>query len=214
MKDNDVEKEKSDQAIASSSESKPLCMRRRDVLIASAVASTTAVLHPHMASAQSGGAMSVSASYPKLKVASLADLVEGEGIAFNYPLNEQPNMLVKMGKPAQNGIGPDFDIVAFSVLCPHMGGSLRGRYQHDTGAMGPCPFHFSTFDLTRGGVPVHASATQNLPQITLETDGKDIFAVGITGLVYGFRDNLADGTVPEGAEMIGKKQTSSETMKG
>jgi len=194
----------------------PMCMQRRNVLIASAVASTTAVLQPHIASAESGGstAVSVSAAYPKLKVISLADIVEGEGVAFNYPLNEQPNMLVKMGRPAQGGIGPDFDIVAFSVLCPHMGGSLRGRYQHDHGAMGPCPFHYSTFDLARGGVPVHASATQNLPQITLETDGKDVYAVGISGLVYGFRDNLADGTLPEGAEMIGRNKQSTQTMKG
>ena len=199
-----------------SGEDVPMCMQRRNVLIASAVASTTAVLHPHIASAQGGGstAVSVSATYPKLKVISLADLVEGEGVAFNYPLNEQPNMLVKMGRPAQGGIGPDFDIVAFSVLCPHMGGSLRGRYQHDHGAIGPCPFHYSTFDLAKGGVPVHASATQNLPQITLETDGKDIYAVGISGLVYGFRDNLADGTLPEGAEMIGNRLQNTPTMKG
>jgi len=197
-------------------EEAPVCMQRRNVLIASAVASTTAVIQPQIVSAQSGGstAVSVSATYPKLKVISLADLVEGESVAFNYPLNEQPNVLVKMGRPAQGGIGPDFDIVAFSVLCPHMGGSLRGRYQHDHGAIGPCPFHYSTFDLAKGGVPVHASATQNLPQITLETDGEDIYAVGISGLVYGFRDNLADGTLPEGAEIIGKEMRSIPTMKG
>ena len=62
-------------------------------------------------------------------------------------------------------------------------------------------------------MPVHASATQNLPQIKLETDGKDIYAVGISGLVYGFRDNLADGTLPENAELIGEHDTT-KTMKG
>lgn len=190
-----------------------LCMRRRDVLIAGAAGTVSAAMYPNMASASSATGESV-ATYPRLKVASIADLVEGEGMAFNYPLNEQPNMLVKMGREAQNGIGPDKDIVAFSVLCPHMGGSLRGRYEHEHGSMGPCPFHFSTFDLTRGGVPVHASATQNLPQITLETDGKDIYAIGITGLVYGFRDNLADGTLPEGSKVIGIKSVPSETLRG
>lgn len=189
-----------------------MCMKRRDVLKDGAATTAVAVLYPHTGSAAATGE-SV-ASYPRLKIVSITDLVEGEGVAFNYPLNEQPNMLVKLGKEAQNGIGPDRDIVAYSVLCPHMGGNLHGRYQHDTGAMGPCPFHFSTFDLTKGGVPVHASATQNLPQITLETDGKDIFATGITGLVYGYRDNLADGTLPEGAEMIGRKLQSNKTMKG
>lgn len=192
-----------------------LCMRRRDVLIAGAVGGAAAALGPQLAMADSTSNTGQRiASYPRLKVASLADLVEGEGLAFNYPLNEQPNMLVKLGREAQNGIGPDKDIVAFSVLCPHMGGSLRGRYEHEHGSMGPCPFHFSTFDLTRGGVPVHASATQNLPQITLETDGKDVFATGITGLVYGFRDNLADGTLPDGSQIIGIKSIPGETQRG
>ncbi len=192
----------------------PVCMHRRDVLKAGAVVSGSAVIYPHLSSAQSGAVGGVSVVYPKLKIASIKDLVEGEGVSFNYPLNEQPNVLLKLGRPAQGGIGPDFEIVAFSVLCPHMGGSLRGRYQHDTAAMGPCPFHFSTFDLARGGVPVHASGTQNLPQVKLETDGKDIFAVGINGLVYGYRDNLTDGTLPEGAEVVGEVQESRETLRG
>lgn len=190
-----------------------LCMRRRDVLIAGAVGTAAAALYPQLASANTATGQSV-ATYPRLKVASLTDLVEGEGMAFNYPLNEQPNVLIKLGREAQHGIGPDKDIVAFSVLCPHMGGSLRGRYEHEYGSIGPCPFHFSTFDLTRGGVPIHASATQNLPQVMLDTDGQDIYATGINGLIYGFRDNLADGTLPEGSKVIGIKSVPGETLRG
>jgi arsenite oxidase small subunit len=85
-----------------------------------------------------------------------------------------------------------------------MGGSLRGRYRHDVKAIGPCPFHFSTFDMKKGGIPVHASATQNLPQIVLRVDGDDIFAMGVIGLIYGYRNNLADGEAVDGSVPSGK----------
>ena len=170
----------------------PLCMQRRDVLVAGAVgAAATVAASAFTAAAAATG--DHAGDYPRLPVVKLSDLKEGEPVAFNYPLDQQPNMVVKLGKPAQGGVGPDKDIVAFSVLCTHMGGSLRGRYDHEHGAMGPCPFHFSTFDLTKGGTPVHASATQNLPQVRLEVDGDEIVAVGMQGLIYGYRDNLADG---------------------
>lgn len=180
----------------------PICMQRREVLAAGAMSAAAVALYPHLAEAGTKTGEMI-ASYPRLKVGKLSDLKDGESSAFNYPLDEQPNMIVKLGTEAQGGVGPAKDIVAYSVLCSHMGGSLRGRYKHEHKSMGPCPFHFSTFDLTKGGTPVHASATQNLPQITLEVDGDDIYAVGVTGLVYGYRDNLADGTLAAGAVVPG-----------
>ncbi len=173
------------------SEELPLCMRRRELLMASAVGATAATLAPGVTMAATDDGVG---TYPRLSVIKLGDLVEGEPVAFNYPLEEQPNMIVKLGSPAQGGIGPDEDIVAFSILCTHMGGSLRGKYDHVFKSMGPCPFHFSTFDLTKSGAIVHASATQHLPQVRLEVDGDDVIAVGMNGLVYGYRDNLKDGT--------------------
>lgn len=192
----------------------PLCAKRRSFLVASAGNAVAASLYSSATAAGENTGETAAASYPRLKITTLGNLVEGEGLAFNYPLNEQPNMLVKLGRRAQGGVGVDQDIVAYSVLCPHMGGSLRGSYQHEHGAMGPCPFHFSVFDLARGGVPVHASATQNLPQVTLEIDGDEIYAVGMTGLVYGFRDNLADGSLPDNSEVIGIKAVPGETQRG
>ena len=154
---------------------------------------------PDIVAAATGDAALHEGVYPELRVARLSELVEGEPLAFAYPLRQQPNMLVKLGTPARGGVGPDEDVVAYSVLCTHMGGSLRGRYRHDAKAIGPCPFHFSTFDLRKGGIPVHASATQKLPQVTLRLDGDAIVAVGMQGLVYGFRNNLADGDLADGA---------------
>jgi len=39
-----------------------------------------------------------------------------------------------------------------------------------------------------------AQATQSLPQVVLEVEGDAIYAIGVTGLVYGYRDNLDGGT--------------------
>ncbi len=137
--------------------------------------------------------------YPELRIAKASELAEGEPVAFAYPLKQQPNLLVKLGTEARRGVGPARDIVAYSTLCPHMGGPLRGRYRHDTKALGPCPMHFSVFDLTKGGIPVHAQATQNLPQIVLRLDGDDIVAIGVIGLIYGQRNNLEGGAFADGA---------------
>ena len=178
----------------------PLCMTRRSALATVAGGAMVASFTPgDIVEAATGEVRLEDGVYPELRVAKLADLAEGEPVAFAYPLKQQPNMIVKLGDEALHGVGPDKDVVAYSVLCTHMGGNLRGRYRHDLKAMGPCPFHFSTFDLRKGGIPVHASATQNLPQIRLRVDGDDIVAIGVNGLIYGFRNNLADGEVAEGA---------------
>lgn len=191
-----------------------VCRQRRDFIAASTAGTIAIATYSSVTEAADNTGIVAAVRYPRLKIASLADLTEGEELAFSYPLNEQPNLLIKLGKEAQGGVGPDKDIVAFSVLCPHMGGSLRGQYQHDHAALGPCPFHFSTFDLSRSGVPVHSSATQNLPQVTLEVADGGIYATGMTGLVYGYRDNLADGTLPEDAKTIGIKVIPDETQRG
>ena len=176
---------------AKTNEDIPLCLRRRELLAASAAGATAATLRPSATMAAVSGD---AGTYPRLSVIKMSELLEGEPVAFNYPLEEQPNMIVKLGTPAQGGVGPDQDIVAFSILCTHMGGSLRGRYDHEFKSMGPCPFHFSTFDLTKGGAIIHASATQHLPQVRLEVEGDEVIATGMQGLVYGYRDNLKDGT--------------------
>jgi arsenite oxidase small subunit len=46
--------------------------------------------------------------------------------------------------------------------------------------------HLTTFDLTRHGMVISGHATESLPQIVLEVQGDDIYAVGVQGLVYGY----------------------------
>jgi arsenite oxidase small subunit len=66
-----------------------------------------------------------------------------------------------------------------------MGGPLDGTYKAKYQVLGPCPLHLTTFDLTKHGMVASGHATESLPQIVLELQGDDIYAVGVMGLVYG-----------------------------
>ncbi len=138
-------------------------------------------------------------TFPRQRIASLADLRQGEPLDFDYPLQGQQSFVVKLGERALGGVGEDEDIVAFSYLCTHMGCPLVGLYKDEHKILGPCACHFTTFDLTKNGMVVLGQATQNLPQITLAVEGDDLYATGVMGLIYGFRDNLLDAQPVEAA---------------
>jgi len=167
-------------------------MHRRHILALAASSLAVGVAVEQAAAQSPVGTRIDPAVYPEKRVAKLSELEVGVPLAFTYPLENHPNLFFRLGGEALRGVGPHKDVVAFSALCTHMGGNLTGRYRHDVKALGPCPFHFSTFDLRKGGMPVHASATQNLPQVLLRLDGDDIIAIGVLGLIYGQRNNLAD----------------------
>ena len=137
--------------------------------------------------------------FPRRRIAALSSLREGELVRFEYPLAGQTSFLVKLGRPATGGVGPDGDVVAFSELCTHMGCPMAALYNRDEGILGPCVCHFTTFDLARRGQVVLGQATTNLPQIVLEAEGDDLFAINVLGIIYGYRDNLADGMLAEEA---------------
>jgi arsenite oxidase small subunit len=129
--------------------------------------------------------------YPDAVIGNLADVRLGEPMFFDYPQAGQRNMLVKLGKPAEEGAGPDGDIVAFSVFCAHMGAPLDGVYNHQHGMLGPCPLHFSTFDLAKSGMNVMGKSVQWLPQVVLKVDADGTLrATGMYGLIYGWPANL------------------------
>ena len=172
---------------------------RRDFLIASVgVAGTLGILAfppgvTQAIDAVPAGVNRVTQTYPRLRVTGVGDLIEGQPLDFQYPLKEHNNLLVKIGTPALLGIGPASDIVAFSYSCAHMGCPLNGMYQPEHKMLGPCPCHYSRFDLAKGGILILGQATQSLPQIVLETRGDDIYATGVTGLVYGYQNNVQGG---------------------
>ncbi|MGE3979194.1 MAG: arsenate reductase (azurin) small subunit [Nitrospira sp.] len=132
--------------------------------------------------------MTTTLPYPRTRLTNLTELSVGKGLSLTYPDTSSPIRLVKLGREAVNGVGPDRDIVAFSRYCTHMGGTLT--YRAETGAF-HCPLHYAMFDASKGGLIVIGQATDNLPQLELEVDARgDIYAVGIKGLIYGRQANI------------------------
>lgn len=168
------------------------CLSRRAFLLSGGSAVTLLALGGLAPAFGQGVALQV-ASYPRRKIARVSQLKVGQPVSFQYPWKDlnSTNMLIKLGVPAGGAVGPDQDIVAFSTLCTHMGGPLAGQYRGQYKVLGPCPFHLTTFDLTKHGMVVAGQATESLPQIVLETRGEEIWATGVMGLIYGYHSNLA-----------------------
>ena len=130
------------------------------------------------------------ATYPRKRIAALSNIPIHQPIEFHYPNDDLHTgaMLVRLGRKAGGGIGPDQDIVAFSTRCTHMGGDMSDGYLSAHGLLG-CGEHLTTFDLTRHGMLAAGHATESLPQIILELVNHEIFATGIVGLLYGYSEN-------------------------
>ena len=171
------------------------CISRRGFLAAATAGSVTVALGDlftgRVLAADADRKVSLT-GYPHKKIAQLDQLSLDTPVDFEYPQEGAATscLLVKLGRPAGGGIGPDQDVVAFSTACTHMGGDLSGGYNAQYKVIGPCMEHLTTFDLTRHGIVVAGHATQPLPQVVLELNGNDISAVGMLGLIYGFSSNL------------------------
>ena len=126
--------------------------------------------------------------YPANRLANVTDLKVNEPLNVNYPDDDAPGVLLKLGKKVLDGVGADGDIVGFSTTCPHRGFPLS--YNAKDGTMN-CPGHYSRFDCEAGGLQVWGHATQNLPQYALRVDDKgDIYAEGVDELLYGRLSNV------------------------
>lgn len=129
--------------------------------------------------------------YPSTRLANVADLVENEPLYVSYPDADSPGVLLKLGAPADAGVGPDGDIVGFSILCPHKGYPL-GYVAADKTLN--CPGHYSRFDCEKGGFQIWGQSTSNLPQFQLRVDDAgDIHAEGVDELIYGRLSNVLAG---------------------
>ncbi|MFQ5757038.1 MAG: arsenate reductase (azurin) small subunit [Acidiferrobacterales bacterium] len=172
--------------------SKGACMTRRAFLFRSGAVVAGTIVLPRIPGMQGKALAAEVARYPKMFVGKLSLLKKNKPVFFNYPDKGQNsrNVLVMLGEPAGGGIGPKQNVVAFNTLCPHMGGDLSKSYQATDQALGPCPLHQSTFDLSKHGMIISGHATESLPQVLLELEGDKIYAVGMLGLIYGRYDNL------------------------
>ncbi|MDG6986132.1 MAG: Rieske 2Fe-2S domain-containing protein [Nitrososphaerota archaeon] len=129
-------------------------------------------------------------TFPRVKVSSLDELSTGTVVIFNYPLGNEPNILVKLGQKAEGGVGPDEDIVAFSQVCQHLGciwgyvapgkSPTANPSYVATGPVGYCPCHGSVYDLTQAAKVIGGPAPRPEPQVTLEVDASgDVYATGM-----------------------------------
>lgn len=127
------------------------------------------------------------AGYPSVDVVALAGLEKGATVDFDYPDADSPSVLIRMAEAVPGGVGPDGDIVAYSILCTHKGCPVAYNADRD---LLICPCHWSTFDPARSGALVIGQASQPLPQVRLEVESGQVRAVGIDGLIYGRHTNI------------------------
>ena len=171
------------------------CLSRRQFVAIGAAGTTTVLLGRIFAGrvrAEDEDQSVALTELPRTRIGQLSSLKTDERQVIQYP-DDGPHrsaMLIKLGKKAGGGVGPDGDVVAFSTVCSHMGGDLSETYDSRFKVAGPCPEHLTTFDLTRHGMIVAGHATQSLPQLVLELDGDDIYATGVIGLLYGYSQNI------------------------
>lgn len=120
----------------------------------------------------------------------LLEPAEKESTADAFLLRIHTQVPGSRSDPEVNG-----HFVAFGNACTHMGCLLATEHGHhvchkpptDTSpekvVCGPCPCHGTSFDLTREGLVILGPATQNLPQLELDIDGR---------VATGWRNDVVD----------------------
>jgi arsenite oxidase small subunit len=157
----------------------------RRTLLGSGAAGTTAVALAH-----ASGAEAATSRYPERRVVALSKLRVNRPVTFAYPLNAQPNVLLDLGHAVPRGVGPENSIVAYSILCQHMGCPVEYRRKSREFF---CPCHQTQYDPERLGSIIQGLALRPLPRVRLEVRRGAVWAVGVDGLIYGYRSNLRPG---------------------
>ena len=100
------------------------------------------------------------------------------------------SILVKLGQEAGGGLGPDKRRGGLQLHLHPSGRPAPGTYQAGRQGAGPLP---AAPDHLRSDPARHlhlGPGLSVLPQVLLELEGDDIYAVGMFGLIYGRYDNL------------------------
>lgn len=163
--------------------------RRGFLRAGGSAAAAAAALAAGVGQAAAHSTLETTLPYPRTRVGNLKQLQTGTPVSFAYPDAASQGFLLKLGEEALEGIGPDRDVVAYSVMCTHKGCPVS---YNAADKLLVCPCHFSTFDPAKDGMMVIGQATERLPRIELALDAAsgDIFAVGIQGLLYGRAANV------------------------
>jgi len=155
-------------------------LSRRNLLGVTLVGAASAVTGAERAEAKTK-------RYPRLRVIELERLRVNRAVRFDYPLEGQASYLVDLGRRVPGGVGPKRSIVAYSALCQHMGCAVEYRRRQREFF---CPCHQSRYDAERLGSLIQGVATRALPRVKLQVRGGAVHAIGVDGLIYGYRSNL------------------------
>ena len=130
-------------------------------------------------------------SWPRVKLVNANSLERLKPVNFNYPLVNTPNILVKLGVKAENGVGDEGDIVAYSEICQHLGcyyaflspgssPSCESSFKASN-PQGYCCCHGGQYDLAQGARVIGGPPPRPVPAVKLEYDSStgDIYAVGM-----------------------------------
>ena len=162
---------------------RPTSLSRRSLLTAGAAGTVAAATMAAPAEAKGR-------AYPRLRVIALDGLKVNRAHTFDYPLKGDTSVLIDMGRKVPGGVGPDRSIVAYSAQCQHMGCPVA--YRRKSRELF-CPCHQSRYDPERLGSIIQGVAMRPLPKIQLQVRNGAVFAIGVDGLIYGRRSNLAPG---------------------
>ena len=100
------------------------------------------------------------------RIASVDDLAVGGALAFTYPHEHEPCLLVRLTAS---------EFVAFNQKCTHLSCAVIPQPAENSFF---CPCHEGRFDL-RTGSPTAGPPSRPLTRVVLEIRGRDIYAVGI-----------------------------------
>jgi len=171
--------------------STPTVTKTLTTTVTQAGGNSTAIASSSSASSSTATTSTSSSPFPQLMIANVSDLVVSTPVSFNYPLEETPNILVKLGVKAAGGVGPDGDIVAYSVVCQHLGcitaflptgkGPACDPSYKAPGPEGYCCCHGSIYDFVNGAAVLGGPAQRPVPQVLLSIDSSgDIYAIGMS----------------------------------
>jgi arsenite oxidase small subunit len=181
-----------------------------------------AAITKSVTNAAEASASAATGTFPKVMITNISTLQDNVPVTFNYPLDDEPNLLIKVGQKATGGIGPDGDIVAFSNICQHLGCNYGFQAPGTSPPcnssyvakipMGYCCCHGSQYDFLTAATVIGGPAPRPVPAVILEMDSSgNIYATGmnpptIFGHNTGSDDVSADLT---GGNLVGSSSTSS-----
>jgi arsenite oxidase small subunit len=147
-------------------------------------------------------------AWPRLLATNVKSLQLLMPLVFDYPVVGASNVIVKLGVKADNGVGPDGDIVAFNRTCQHQGCTIAfspplnattSNYGVSTTISNPpaghCPCHGSIYDFVHNGAVIGGPAPAPVPRVLLEYDQAtgNIYVAGMgPPVIYGNPCETAD----------------------